>query len=181
MSGKGSVHAQSLIHIRFFVTSWIVACQTPLSMGLSKQEYYSGLPCPPPGESSQPRDWTCISCTAGGFVTIWALGRVDTYPKADYTPHPPTDNGGKSFYSWGWGSLHAETAQSALTVILKLVIGGLISVILIVLGTVNLQFQGLFPFPWGQFLELWQLMSWLQSGHNAVHFFYLVGVSVPAK
>ena len=37
--------------------------------------------------------------------------------------------------------LHAETAQSALAVIFKLVIGGLISVILVVLGTVNLQFQ----------------------------------------
>ena len=40
--------------------------------------------------------------------------------------------------------LHAETAQSALTVIFKLVVGGLTSVILIVLGTVNLQFQGPF-------------------------------------
>jgi len=40
--------------------------------------------------------------------------------------------------------LWAETAQSALTVILKLVIGGLTSVIFIVLGTVNLHFQGWF-------------------------------------
>ena len=40
--------------------------------------------------------------------------------------------------------LHAETAQSALTVILKLVISGLISVILIVLSMVDLQFQGWF-------------------------------------
>ena len=37
--------------------------------------------------------------------------------------------------------LHAETAQSTLAVIFKLVIGALISVILVVLGTVNLQFQ----------------------------------------
>ena len=40
--------------------------------------------------------------------------------------------------------LHAETAQSSLTVIFKLVIGGLTSVIFVVLDTVNLQFQG-FP------------------------------------
>ena len=40
--------------------------------------------------------------------------------------------------------MHAETAQSALTVVLKLVIGGLTSIILIVLSTVNLQFQGRF-------------------------------------
>ena len=39
--------------------------------------------------------------------------------------------------------LHAGTTQPALTVTLKLVIGGLISVILVVLSTVNLQFQHL--------------------------------------
>ena len=36
----------------------------------------------------------------------------------------------------------------------------------------------LFPFPWGQFWELWQLMSRLQSGHHRVNFFHLVGRSV---
>ena len=40
--------------------------------------------------------------------------------------------------------LQAETAQSSSTVIFKLVIGGLTSIILNVLGTVNLQFQGPF-------------------------------------
>ena len=43
--------------------------------------------------------------------------------------------------------LHAETAQPSLTVIFRLVISGLTSVILVVLGAVNLQFQGpLVPF-----------------------------------
>ena len=46
---------------------------------------------------------------------------------------------------------------------------GLISVILIVLRTVNLQFHNQFAFPWGQFSELWQLMSWLQSCHHVVN------------
>ena len=32
-----------------FVTLWAVACQTSLSMGFSKQEHWSGLPCSPPG------------------------------------------------------------------------------------------------------------------------------------
>ena len=41
-------------------------------MGFSRQEYWSGLPCPPPGESSQPRDWTWVFCTAGRFFTDWA-------------------------------------------------------------------------------------------------------------
>ena len=33
---------------------WTAACQVPLSMGLSRQEYWSGLPCPPPGDLSDP-------------------------------------------------------------------------------------------------------------------------------
>ena len=33
-----------------FLTPWIVAYQTPLSMGFPRQEYWSGLPCPPPGD-----------------------------------------------------------------------------------------------------------------------------------
>ena len=33
-----------------FATPWAVAEQAPLSMGFSRQEYRSGLPCPPPGD-----------------------------------------------------------------------------------------------------------------------------------
>ena len=33
---------------------WTVACQAPLSMGFSRQEYCSGLPCPPPGDLPNP-------------------------------------------------------------------------------------------------------------------------------
>ena len=32
-----------------FATPWTVACQAPLSVGFSRQEYWSGLPFPPPG------------------------------------------------------------------------------------------------------------------------------------
>ena len=35
-------------------TQWTVACQAPLSMGFSRQEYWSGLPCPPPGDLPNP-------------------------------------------------------------------------------------------------------------------------------
>ena len=47
-------------------------CQAPLSMEFSRQEYWSGLPLLSPGESSQLRNWTwvsCISCIAGRFFT----------------------------------------------------------------------------------------------------------------
>ena len=33
-----------------FATLWTVPCQAPLSMGFSRQEYWSGVPCPPPGD-----------------------------------------------------------------------------------------------------------------------------------
>ena len=36
-------------HVQLFVTPWTVAHQAPLSMGISSQEYWSGLPCLPPG------------------------------------------------------------------------------------------------------------------------------------
>ena len=35
-------------HVRLFVTPWTIADQIPLSTGFSRQEYWSGLPCPPP-------------------------------------------------------------------------------------------------------------------------------------
>ena len=41
-------------HVRFFVTHWTVAHQAPLSMGFSRQEYWSGWPCFPPGDPPDP-------------------------------------------------------------------------------------------------------------------------------
>ena len=37
-----------------FVTLWTGACQTPLPMGFSRQEYWSGFPCLPPGDLPKP-------------------------------------------------------------------------------------------------------------------------------
>ena len=48
-----SVCAKSLQSC-FFVTAWTEACQVPLSMGFSRQEYWSGLPCPPLGDLPDP-------------------------------------------------------------------------------------------------------------------------------
>ena len=36
--------------VQLFVTPWTIAHQAPLSTGFSRQEYWSGLPCPPPGD-----------------------------------------------------------------------------------------------------------------------------------
>ena len=46
---------KSFSHVRFFVTPWTVACQDPPSMGLSRQEYWSGLPFPSPGDLPDPK------------------------------------------------------------------------------------------------------------------------------
>ena len=46
--------AQSLSCIQLFGTKWTVACQPPLSMRFSRQEHWSGLPCPPPGDLPNP-------------------------------------------------------------------------------------------------------------------------------
>ena len=43
----------SFRHIQVFATPWTIACQAPLSTGLSGQEFWSGLPCPPPAFSNQ--------------------------------------------------------------------------------------------------------------------------------
>ena len=41
-------------HVRFFTTSWMAAHQAPLSMGSPRQEYWSGLPFPPPWDLPNP-------------------------------------------------------------------------------------------------------------------------------
>ena len=54
---KGS-EVKSLSRVRLFATPWTVAYQAPPSMGFSRQDYWSGLPFPSPGESCQHRDQT---------------------------------------------------------------------------------------------------------------------------
>ena len=58
--------------VQFFATLWTIAHQAPLSMGFSRQKYWSGLLCPPPGDLPNP-GIEPISLTspalAGGFFT----------------------------------------------------------------------------------------------------------------
>ena len=59
-------------HVRFFVTLWTVAHQAPLSMGFSRQEYWSELPCPPSGDLPDPGMEPASPTLAGGFFTTSA-------------------------------------------------------------------------------------------------------------
>ena len=43
-----------LNHVQLFATALTVACQAPLSMEFSRQEYWSGLPFRPPGDLPNP-------------------------------------------------------------------------------------------------------------------------------
>ena len=59
-----------------FATPWTVAHQAPLSMGFSRQEYWSGLLCPPPGDLPDPGTLiSCVSCIVGGFFTAEPPGK----------------------------------------------------------------------------------------------------------
>ena len=45
---------KSLSHVQLFATPWTVAHQAPLPMGFSRQEYWSGMPFPSPGDLPNP-------------------------------------------------------------------------------------------------------------------------------
>ena len=69
------VKVKSLSHVQLFVTPWTVAYQAPRSMGFSRQEYWSGLPFPSPGDLPDPEtEPTSLMspALAGGFFTTSA-------------------------------------------------------------------------------------------------------------
>ena len=62
------------------VTPWAVACQAPLSMGFSREEYWSGLPFPSPGNLPDPEIEPTSPALAGGFFTTEPSGKpFNTY------------------------------------------------------------------------------------------------------
>ena len=54
MKAKVKVKVKSLSCVRLFATPWTIAHQAPPSMGFSRQEYWSGLPFPSPGDLPDP-------------------------------------------------------------------------------------------------------------------------------
>ena len=75
-------HVQSLSHVRIFATLWMVAGQAPLSVGFFRQEHWSGLPFPPPGDLPHPgmEPMSLMSpASAGRFFTtssMWISGCI---------------------------------------------------------------------------------------------------------
>ena len=65
--------------VRLYATPWTAAHQAPLSTGFSRQEYWSGLPCPPPADLPDPgiKPPSLTSrALAGGFFTTSATWEV---------------------------------------------------------------------------------------------------------
>ena len=72
------VCVQLLNHNRL-CTPWTVACQAPLSVGFPRQEYWSGLSCPTPGDLPNPGIEPTSPALTGGFFTDEPPGKP---PKA---------------------------------------------------------------------------------------------------
>ena len=72
------VCARLLSCVQLFATPWTAAFQAPLSMGFSRQEYWSGLPFPPPGDLPDPGIELALSespALAGRFFTTEPPGK----------------------------------------------------------------------------------------------------------
>ena len=68
-----------LSHVCLFAIPWTVALQAPLSMGFSRQEYWSGLPFSPPGDRPNPGikpESLASPAFAGGLFTTSATGEA---------------------------------------------------------------------------------------------------------
>ena len=70
--GKEKKKMKSLRCVWLFATPWTIAQQASLSMGFSRQEYWSGLPFPSLGDLPNPGIKSRYPVTAGRLFTLWA-------------------------------------------------------------------------------------------------------------
>ena len=80
---KWKVKVKLLSRVRLFATPWTVVYQAPPFMGFSRQEHWSGLPFPSPGDlpnlGIKPRDRTRVSRIAGRCFNLWATREAPVY------------------------------------------------------------------------------------------------------
>ena len=114
--------AKLLNHVQLFATPWTVAHQAPLSMGFSRQEYWSGLPFPSSRELPDPgmEPASCVSCTARWVLyhhhhlgcagtygrdtnkeTHFGMGRPQAIHNWTQSPHPRCETSDGPVYR-GW-------------------------------------------------------------------------------
>ena len=68
-----------LSHVQLFVNPWTIARQAPLSMEYSRQEYWSGLTIPFPGDLPDPGIEPKSPALAGGFFTTEPPGEHSAF------------------------------------------------------------------------------------------------------
>ena len=77
------MHVCMISSFQLFVTLWTIACQATLSMKFSRQEYRSGLPCPPVGGLHDPwiKPTSLVSPAFSGrfFTTSATLEALPAY------------------------------------------------------------------------------------------------------
>ena len=91
-----------LSHAQIFVTPWTVAHQAPLSMGILRQEYWSGLLCPPPEDlpnpGIQPRSLSLqvdslLSEPQGSLVYVESVHKLLGLSKSSVVKNLPANTG----------------------------------------------------------------------------------------
>ena len=99
-AGDGLLHmrAHLLQLCPTHVTPWTIALQAPLSMGFPRQEYWSGLPCPPPGDPLHPG----VQPAGDGLV-------VTSTPKSAFDGNVDSDTEGpENVISMGLADLYLQ-------------------------------------------------------------------------
>ena len=81
-------------HAQLFATLWTVALQAPLTMGFARQEYWSELPCPPPGDLLNPGIEPTCPASPYKQADYLALSHQESPPK-DYFFHYDREDAGK--------------------------------------------------------------------------------------
>ena len=69
-------------HVQLFSTLWTEACQAPLPMGFSRQEYWSGLPYLPPRDLPNPGSESAPPC-----LLHWQVGSLPLAPSGKPKMH----------------------------------------------------------------------------------------------
>ena len=98
-----------LSHVWHFATPWTVTSQAPPSVGFSRQEYWSGLPCPPPGDLPDSR----VELASVSYID-WQVGSLLLAP-----PGKPYSIGQKQIM----GLTHVQEERITQVGSLRLILG----------------------------------------------------------
>ena len=100
-----------------FSTLWTIACQAPLSVGFSRQEYWSGLPCLPPGgfpnPGFEPASFLCLLHWQVGSLQLALPGKPHgTFTDMLYPLWPSGAEGRLHHAPWFMSYCHCGSLQS---------------------------------------------------------------------